>query len=271
MKPIPIHACNPGPYTGAGNWTYLIRGRETTLIDAGTGEPQHLEAVAHALDGAALTQVVVTHGHTDHASGVTALAARFPGVRFLKMPWPERDARWPAPWEPLADGSVVPAGDDTLVAVHTPGHAPDHLCLWHAASRTMFCGDLAQKGTTIYIPSNLQGDLMAYLTSLERVLALQPERLLPAHGPIIEDPERVLRGYIEHRREREAQIIALLREGERTPEAMVERMYHGLKETLVPMARESVLAHLLKLEREGRARRSADVAPGQQAWNIIEP
>ena len=277
MTPIPVHAFNPGPYTGAGNWTYLIRGRATTLIDAGTGEPQHLEAVAQALDGASLSQVVVTHGHTDHASGVTALAARFPGVRFLKMPWAERDGRWPAPWEPLADGSVVPAGDDTLTAVHTPGHAPDHLCLWHAGTRTMFCGDLAQKGTTIYIPSNLQGDLMAYLTSLERVLALQPERLLPAHGPVIDDPERVLRGYIEHRREREEQIIALLREGERTPEAMVARIYRGLKETLVPMARESVLAHLLKLEREGRARRSGDAARAEhagreeQAWHIIEP
>ena len=132
MKPIPIHAFNPGPYTGDGNWTWLIRGRVTTLIDAGTGEPRHLEAVAQALDGAPLSQVIVTHGHTDHASGATSLAARFPGVRFLKMPWPERDGRWPAPWEPLADGSVVPAGDEALTAVHTPGHAPDHLCFWHA-------------------------------------------------------------------------------------------------------------------------------------------
>jgi glyoxylase-like metal-dependent hydrolase (beta-lactamase superfamily II) len=288
VKPIPIHAFNPGPYTGAGNWTYLIHGRVTTLIDAGTGEAQHLEAVEQALNGATLAQVIVTHGHTDHASGVMALAAKFPGVRFLKMPWPERDGRWPAPWEPLSEGSAVTAGDDTLIAVHTPGHAPDHLCFWHAESRALFCGDLAQKGTTIYIPPNLQGDLMAYLTSLERVLALQPARLLPAHGPVIDDPERVLRGYIEHRGEREAQIIALLRGGERTPEAMVEHLYRGLKESLVPMARESVLAHLLKLEREGRARRSAASAPGasapkgdaahpldaareEHAWHIIEP
>ena len=265
VKPIPIHAFNPGPYTGDGNWTWLIRGRVTTLIDAGTGESRHLEAIERALDGAALSQVIVTHGHTDHASGVTALAAKFPGVRFLKMPWPERDGRWPAPWEPLRDGSVVPAGDDTLTAIHTPGHAPDHLCLWHAESRTMFCGDLAQKGTTIYIPPNLQGDLLAYLASLERVLALRPAQLLPAHGPVIDDPDRVLRGYIEHRREREAQILELLRGGESSPDVMVIRMYRGLKDTLVPMARESVLAHLLKLEHEGRARRSGD------AWHIIEP
>jgi glyoxylase-like metal-dependent hydrolase (beta-lactamase superfamily II) len=265
VKPIPIHAFNPGPYTGDGNWTWLIRGRVTTLIDAGTGEPRHLDAVEQALDGAALSHVIVTHGHTDHASGVTALAARFPAVRFLKMPWPERDGRWPAPWEPLGDGSVVPAGDDTLTAIHTPGHAPDHLCLWHAESKTLFCGDLAQKGTTIYIPPKLQGDLPAYLASLERVIALGPAQLLPAHGPVIDDPDRVLRGYIEHRREREEQILSLLRGGESSPDAMVIRMYRGLTDTLVPMARESVLAHLLKLEHEGRARRSGD------AWHIIEP
>jgi glyoxylase-like metal-dependent hydrolase (beta-lactamase superfamily II) len=289
LNPIPIHASNPGPYTGDGNWTWLIRGRVTTLIDAGTGEPRHLEAVEQALEGAALSQVLVTHGHTDHASGVTALVARFPGVRCLKLPWPERDGRWPAAWEPLVDGATIAAGDDSLTTIHTPGHAPDHVCFWHADSRTMFCGDLAQKGATIYIPPNLQGDLVAYLASLERVLALQPARLLPAHGPVIDDPDAVLRGYLEHRQEREQQIVGLLREGVMSPDAIVTRLYRGLNETLVPMARESVLAHLLKLEREGRARRGAPSAPSasaptpdaariehasartEQAWHIIEP
>ena len=287
MKPIPVHACNPGPYTGDGNWTWLIRGRVPTLIDAGTGEPKYLEEIERALDGTALAQVLVTHGHTDHASGAIALAARFPGVRFLKMPWPERDVRWPLPWEPLADGDTVTAGDTTLTAVHTPGHAPDHLCFWHAESRTMFCGDLAQKGTTIYIPPNLQGDLIAYLASLERVIALRPARLMPAHGPVLDDPETVLRGYMEHRMVREQQIVDLLRSGTQTPEAIVKRVYRGLKDTLVPMARESVLAHLIKLEREGRAaRRAASAsdasasAPGaaadrsaatEDAWHMIDP
>ena len=271
MKPIPVHAFNPGPYTGDGNWTWLIRGRVTTLVDAGTGEPKHLEALERELNGDVLAQVIVTHGHTDHASGVTALAAKFQGVRFLKMPWPERDGRWPAPWESIADGSTIAAGDDTLTAVHTPGHAPDHLCFWHGESRTVFCGDLAQKGTTIYIPPNLQGDLRAYLASLERVLALRPARLLPAHGPVIDDPEALLRGYIEHRQERERQIIGLLREGPASPDAIVARLYRGLKETLVPMARESVLAHLLKLEHEGRARLDKEAASQKQAWHIMEP
>jgi glyoxylase-like metal-dependent hydrolase (beta-lactamase superfamily II) len=277
VTPIAIHAFNPGPYTGDGNWTWLIRGRVTTLIDAGTGDPKHLEELERALDGATLAQVLVTHGHIDHASGAPALAARFPSARFLKMPWPERDTRWPLAWERLEDGATVAAGDDTLVAVHTPGHAPDHLCFWHAESRTMFCGDLAQKGTTVYVPPNLQGDLIAYLASLERVLALEPARLLPAHGPVMDDPEPVLRGYIEHRREREEQIIDLLRVGLSEPDVMVARLYRGLKEALLPMARESVLAHLIKLEREGRAGRHTDAARPREdaphpadAWHIID-
>ena len=251
--------------TGSGNWTWLLPGRVPTLIDAGTGEPRHLDAVEEALAGASLAQVLVTHAHVDHASGVVALAGRFRGVRFLKMPWDERDARWPVDWEALSDGQVVHAGDETLHAVHTPGHAPDHLCFWHGESRSLFSGDLAVRGTTVYIPPNLRGDLSDYLASLERVRGLNPVRLLPGHGPVIEDPDAVLRGYIEHRREREEQIVAALRGGEATPEALVPLIYRGLKENLFQVARETVLAHLLKLEREGRAGRRED------AWHIIEP
>lgn len=265
LTPIAIHAFNPGPFTGTGNWTWLVRGRVTTLIDAGTGDPQHLEALARALDGDALRQVLVTHGHVDHASGATALAEKFPGIRFLKMPWPERDPRWPVAWEPLEDGSTVDAGNDSLTAVHTPGHAPDHLCFWHPHSRTMFCGDLATKGTTVYIPPNLQGDLIAYLASLERVLALEPARLLPAHGPPIDDPQRLLRSYLDHRREREEQVIAALRAGDTTADEIVSRVYPGLRQSHVPLAAESVTSHLIKLEREGRARRDGN------AWTNIDP
>lgn len=265
MTPIPIHAANPGPMTGEGNWTWLLPGRVPTLIDAGTGEPAHLDAVEQALAGASLSHVLVTHAHVDHASGVIALARRFEGARFLKMPWEERDLRWPVDWERLEDGQSIAAGDDVLRAVHTPGHAPDHLCFWHQESRTLFSGDLAVKGTTVYIPPNLGGDLADYLASLERVLALEPARLLPAHGPVIEDPAAVLRGYLEHRREREEQILAALREGESTPDRLVPLIYRGLKENLTQVARETVLAHLLKLEREGRARRRQD------SWHIMEP
>lgn len=265
MNPIPIQAFNPGPITGDGNWTWLIRGRVPTLVDAGTGDPRHLAAVEEALGGATLQQVLVTHGHGDHASGAPALARRFPELRFLKMPWAERDDQWAVRWEPLADGEVIDAGDTSLTVVHTPGHSPDHACFWHAETRTLFCGDLAIKGTTVWIPTRLQGDLTAYLASLERGLALDPARLLPAHGPVIDEPAPLLRGYLEHRRERDAQILAALRAGDSTPPQIVARVYTGLADSLVPLAHESVTAHLIKLERDGRARRVGD------AWNIIEP
>lgn len=255
MKPIPIHAANPGPMTGSGNWTWLIPGRVPTLIDAGTGNAAHLQALDDALHGGGLTQVLVTHAHTDHAAGAPAIASRRPQTRFRKMLWPERDAKWPVHYEALTDHQEIAAGDTRLTAVHTPGHAPDHLSFWHEESRTLFCGDLAVKGTTVWIPANLQGDLAAYLASLERVLALEPDRLMPAHGPVIDDPQKVLRGYIDHRLEREQQILEAIAHGDTTPEAIVTRVYRGLKADLIPMAREGVIAHLVKLEREGRARR----------------
>jgi hypothetical protein len=117
MKPIPIHAFNPSPLTGEGNTTWLIPGHVPTLIDAGTGEPRHLDALERALDGARLAQVLVTHSHIDHASGAAAIAERMPHVRFLKMPWPEHDHQWRVRWESLTDGEAVPAGDTVVTAI----------------------------------------------------------------------------------------------------------------------------------------------------------
>jgi len=264
VNTIAIHAANPGPMTGAGNWTWLVPGRVPTLIDAGVGERPHLEALERALCGAPLAQVLVTHGHSDHASGAPAIAARHADVRFRKMPWPERDTRWPVSWLPIADGDVLEAGDAQVTAVHTPGHAPDHLCFWHAETRTLFGGDLVIQGTTVYIPAGLQGDLAAYLRSLERVLALEPGRMLPAHGPAIDDPPSLLRAYIEHRREREAQILDALRGGAIEVDAIVARVYAGLNDHVRARARETVTAHLVKLEREGRAVRQGE------RWTAID-
>ena len=265
MKPLPLHAFNPGPITGAGNWTWLVPGRVPTLIDAGQGDPRHLDALERALEGSPLAQVLVTHGHSDHAAGAAAIAARLAGVRFRKMPWTERDSKWAVDWEPLGDGDAIAAGDTSLTAVHTPGHAPDHLCFWDAETRTLFGGDLAVRGSTVWIPTSVGGDLTEYLASLERILALAPARILPAHGEVIDNPEELLRGYLAHRQEREQQILEALRAGTSEPDAIVEHVYRSIKERLIPLAKESVLAHLVKLEREGRARRDGE------AWHIIGP
>ena len=254
---VPLHAGNPGAMTGAGNWTYLVTGRSPVLIDAGVGDASHLAALAAAAPEGP-QHVVVTHAHSDHIAGVTAIKARWPQTRFSKLPWPERDARFPAPWQALADDAVIAAGDDELRVVHTPGHAPDHVAFWHQASRSLFSGDLVVAGTTVVIPASHGGSLRAYLRSLERVLALQPARLLPAHGPPIEAPEALIRQYVQHRRDREAQIVEGLRSGVRTVDELVARIYADLQPGLVPMARESVLAHLHKLEEDGAAIRDGD-------------
>ena len=249
-----IPGFNPGPMTGAGNNTYLLPGRTPTLIDAATGEAAHLSALAEALGPDRLAGVLVTHAHQDHADGSEPLAARWPDAAFRKMPWPERDRAHAVAWKPVADGERVPAGDGALRAVHTPGHAPDHLCFFDEAGGTLFSADLVVPGTTVVIPASHGGSLSQYLASLRRVQALAPARMLPAHGEPIDDPQAILRGYIEHRQRREEQIVAALRAGVGRPEDIVDRLYDGLAPALRGMARESVVAHLVKLAEEGRAR-----------------
>jgi glyoxylase-like metal-dependent hydrolase (beta-lactamase superfamily II) len=254
---LPIHAANPSAMTGAGNWTYFLPGRHPVLIDSGVGVRAHLDAIAQArAEGPA--HVLVSHAHSDHISGVPALASRWAETVFSKMSWPERDANYQVSWRLLGEGDVIPAGDEELHAIHTPGHAPDHLAFWHPPSRTLFSGDLVVAGTTVVIPASMGGSLTAYLASLERVLALAPARLLPAHGDPIDQPERLIHQYLAHRREREHQVIAALAGGLRSVDALVSRIYVGLAAALVPMAQESVLAHLQKLEHDQVVRRDGE-------------
>jgi hydroxyacylglutathione hydrolase len=195
----------------------------------------------------------VTHAHSDHASGSPALAARWPRAAFGKLPWPERDARWAVPWQALADGEELDAGDVRLRVLHTPGHSPDHVSLFEPETRTLFCGDLAVAGSTVVIPGGRGGDLAAYLKSLDRVLALGPDLLLPAHGRAVHDPARVIASYISHRKIREDQIVASLQRGESTPESIVAEVYPNLRPELRDAAVGTVVAHLIKLRDEGRA------------------
>lgn len=255
MRAIEIPAGNPGPMTGEGNRTWLLPGRRTALVDAGTGTPSHLDALGAALDAASVTldAVLVTHAHWDHASGAPAIAARWPRAVFHKLPWPARDGRFNVPWQPLADDQAVEAGDGRLTVVHTPGHAPDHVCFFDSAAGTLFGGDLLIENGTVVIPATRGGDLGDYLRSLERVKTLAPARVLPAHGPDILDPIGLVDRYIEHRARREAQVVEALAGGARTPADVAAAVYERLPDVLRPMAEESALAHLEKLRREGRA------------------
>ncbi len=252
MNVVTLHAANPGPMTGSGNWTYLVPGPRPLLVDAGVGHTGHLDHVfAAAPDGPG--EVAVTHAHPDHISGAPALHRRAPAARFRKMPWPEADAGYDVPWEALVDGQVLETGEGPLTVVHTPGHAPDHVVLWHEASRTAFTGDLLVRGSTVVIPASRGGVLADYLRSLHRLAALAPRLALPAHGPVIDDPLPVIDGYLAHRRDRERQVLEALAGGAATIPAIVARLYTGLHPALVAMAEESVLAHLVLLESDARA------------------
>lgn len=237
MTPILIPAGNPSEWTGpTGNNTWLLNGREPALVDAGTGEPSHLDALERALDGAPLIRVLVTHWHPDHVKGLPALKDRWPRLIVIE-----------------SAGEPVPAGDGVLEILPTPGHSPDHLCFFDRDAGDLYCGDLARMGGTIVIPSRKGGDLRQYLASLQRVRDLAPRRLLPGHGPIVDDPIALMDKYIAHRAEREQQILKAMLDGARTVDEIVRRVYPTLPTSLSDAAADSVRAHLAKLRDEGRS------------------
>ena len=239
---ILLHAGNASEWTGpTGNNTWHYPSRPSVLIDAGEGGEEHLDALVKALAGAPLDVVLLTHGHVDHVSGVPALRAR----------WPRLEVRGDR-GRPLSDGELIVAGGTTLEAVHTPGHAPDHYCFLDRRTRDVYCGDLARTGGTVVIPAGRGGDLRAYLESLRRIRALAPARLLPAHGPIVTEPRKLLDAYILHRGIRTEQIRLALDDGVTSVDAIVARLYPGLSERLLDAARDTVRAHLEFMQAEGR-------------------
>ena len=238
-----VPAGNPSPWTGPdGNNTYLLNGAVPTLIDAGVGEATHVRALETALNGRPLRTILVTHAHPDHVAGVPALLER----------WPHASVR-NAPPDRCVDGEALAAGDGALRALHTPGHSPDHFCFADDAAGDIYCGDLARLGGTIVIPASAGGNLGEYLGSLRRIRDLGPKRLLPGHGPIIEDPAGLIDEYLRHRAEREAMILDALALGDQTVEAIASRVYGTVHPAIVRAAHDTVLAHLIKLRDDERA------------------
>ena len=219
-----LRAPNPGPLTLEGTNTYVIGG---TVVDPGTDHQKHLEDILSAAGH--VDRIVLTHRHPDHAAGAGRLS-ELSGASVLAF------------GAGLSDGDHV----GELVAVHTPGHAPDHLCFWHPGSRTLLSGDLiAGKGSILIAPP--EGDLQVYVDSLERVRALAPSRILPGHGPEVQDAKAKIEEYLAHRREREARVVAALGSGASSLKEIVEAAYADVPLLKRRYAEHSAQAHLEKL------------------------
>jgi glyoxylase-like metal-dependent hydrolase (beta-lactamase superfamily II) len=256
---------NPTPFTGPGTNTYLVGmdGGEPLLIDTGIGKPEWLALLrSHLEDCAAPPPVrcLMTHGHPDHIGGAQHLLDAFGERPLHKHPWPGKDEAYPLALVPIAHDEVIRGEGYTLRAIHSPGHAPDHICFLLEEERALFTGDVILGVGTTVIPRD-GGDLGQYLDTLRRLQALAPARIYPGHGPVIDDPRAKIAYYLEHRLERERQILAALEAGAGTVEALVRSIYRDYPPNLHAAAGQSVSAHLDKLVREGRVREEGATPP----------
>jgi glyoxylase-like metal-dependent hydrolase (beta-lactamase superfamily II) len=241
MKVERFLAPNPGPFTGPGTNTYVVSsGGRAVVLDPGPLIDAHVADVEGALSGLDPVAVLVTHTHPDHAPAANLLGERL-GVEVLGFgPGPEF-----SPTRSLGDGERVVVGEVELVAVHTPGHTADHLC--YRIADVLFTGDHIMGGSTVIIE-----DAAAYMASLQRVAAMAPAHLYPGHGPEMPEGARAVADYIEHRLEREHQIVAAVERGAVTADDIAAVVYAEVPEVLRPAAAAQVRVQLVKLAADGR-------------------
>ncbi len=255
-----VLAGNPSAFSFTGTQTYLVgAGRDVAVIDPGPDEADHIAALLAAIGDARVTAIMCTHTHRDHSPAAAPLAALTGApvigcaALTIEDDGPRSDAAFDTTYSPahvLADAEQLSGDGWTLTALATPGHTSNHLCFALEESGALFTGDHVMGwSTTVVSPPD--GDMTAYMASLQ-LLQLREDRVYyPAHGPAVEKPRQLVRGMIGHRRQRENQILKLIGAGTGEIEAMVPLMYKGVDQQLWPAAGRSVLAHLIDLERRG--------------------
>ncbi len=252
-------APNPSMMTGPGTNTYLFGEREIAVLDPGPVIESHLEHIERDAGGR-IRWILVTHTHPDHSPAARVLAERT-GAELLGRPAPKgehQDATF-VPDRVLDDGAALATDEFVLEAVHTPGHASNHLCYRHVASNWLFTGDHVIDGSTVVI-NPPDGNMKQYIESLRRVLDLGIDAIVPGHGEVIKDYERLVNWIIDHRLEREAKVVAALRANpDLTSHDLVPHVYQDVPEKLYGLAERSLLAHLIKLEEDGRAATEGDL------------
>jgi glyoxylase-like metal-dependent hydrolase (beta-lactamase superfamily II) len=285
-----VLAPNASPYTFTGTQTYLIgAGSEVAVVDPGpadsadASEPSpfkgadtngkgHVEAILAAVGDARISAILCTHTHRDHSPAAAVLKA-LTGAPIigcaplaLSDDGPRADSAFDHDYAPdrvLTDGERLSGPDWTIEAVATPGHTSNHLCYSLVESGALFTGDHVMAWSTSVV-SPPDGDMSAYMASLQKLHDREDRVYYPAHGPAVTKPRQLVRGMLGHRRQREAQILRLLAKAPQAITAMVPEMYKGLDPRLTGAAGRSVLAHLIDLERQGRV--SAD----GESWSLTE-
>lgn len=256
-------APNPSPYTATGTQVHLVGTRDVAVIDPGPATPDHIDAILRAIAGRPVIAILATHTHRDHSPGARplALATGAPIIGCAAFALTDDGVRADAafdhdyaPDRVLADGDAVAGQGWTLRAVATPGHTSNHLAFAlpeaQGGAGALFTGDHVM-GWSTSIVSPPDGDMAAYMASLEKLIPRTERVYYPAHGDPVDAPQRLVRGMLGHRKQREGQILRLVRDAPITIPAMVERMYVGIDPRLAPAAERSVLAHLIDLARRG--------------------